>query len=405
MDVTNTLFIMLCSLLVLLMTPSLAMFYSGLVQAKNALNTIMNCFIVFGIISFAWIFFGFSLAYGGDYFGIIGDFSAMFLRGIKGINDNGVPQMLNAIYQMMFALIASAIITGSLVGRIKLGVLAVFLVFWSIFVYDSLAHMIWDERGFLLVRGGLDFAGGGVVHISAGTAGLIGVLMVGARNEVAHISEQAHSIPYAFLGGILLFLGWLGFNAGSAGKVDEIAVNAFIVTIISASSGYIAWICLELLNKRKPSILGSLSGLVAGLVGITPGCGYVDIASSIIIGISTAIVCFWGLIIIKYKLKLDDSLDAFSLHGLGGIWGALCVGLFASKDVNPGIEFEGLFVSLNTHLLVEQILGVIVCFGVSAIISFIIFKIISFFTSLRVDSEHESLGLDASLHGESAYKK
>lgn len=405
MDTANTLFIMLCALLVLLMTPSLAMFYSGLVQAKNALNTIMNCFIVFGLVSFAWIFFGFSLAYGGDYFGIIGDFSAVFLSDIKGLNANGVPQILNVIYQMMFALIASAIITGSLVGRIKLGVLALFLVFWSIFVYDSLAHMIWDERGFLLMRGGLDFAGGGVVHISAGVAGLIGVLMVGARKEMPHISEQAHSIPYAFLGGILLFIGWLGFNAGSAGKVDEIAVNAFVVTIIAASSGYIAWICLEILNKQKPSILGSLSGLVAGLVGITPGCGYVSIGSSIIIGASTAIICFWGLIIIKYKLKLDDSLDAFSLHGFGGMWGALCVGLFASKNVNPNIEFEGLFICFKAHLLMEQMLGVLVCFVVSAVISYIIFKIISFFTPLRVDSEHESIGLDASLHGESAYKK
>ncbi len=405
MDVANTLFIMLCALLVLLMTPSLAMFYSGLVQAKNALNTIMNCFIVFGLVSFAWIFFGFSLAYGGDYFGIIGDFSAVFLNDVKGVNANGVPQILYVIYQMMFALIASAIITGSLVGRIKLGVLALFLVFWSIFVYDSLAHMIWDERGFLLMRGGLDFAGGGVVHISAGTAGLIGVLMVGARKEMPSSNEQAHSIPYAFLGGILLFIGWLGFNAGSAGKVDEIAVNAFVVTIIAASSGYIAWICLEILNKQKPSILGSLSGLVAGLVGITPGCGYVSIGSSIIIGASTAIICFWGLIIIKYKLKLDDSLDAFSLHGFGGMWGALCVGLFASKSVNPNIEFEGLFIGYNFHLLIEQILGVLVCFGISAIVSYIIFKIISFFTPLRVDSEHESIGLDASLHGESAYQK
>lgn len=405
MDAINTLFIMLCSLLVLLMTPSLAMFYSGLVQAKNALNTIMNCFIVFGLVSFTWIIVGFSLAYEGDYFGIIGNLSAAFLNGINGVNDNGVPQILSVIYQMMFALIASAVITGSLVGRVKLSVLAIFLIFWSILVYAILAHMIWDEQGFLLTRGGLDFAGGGVVHISAGTAGLIGVLMVGARKEIAHISEQAHSIPYAFLGGILLFIGWLGFNSGSAGKVDEIAVNAFIVTILAASSGYIAWICMEILNKQKPSILGSLSGLVAGLVGITPGCGYVGIAASIIIGISASIVCFWGLIIIKYKLKLDDSLDAFSLHGLGGIWGALCVGLFASKQTNPSIEFEGLFISFNPHLLLEQILGVVVCFSVSAIISFIIFKAISYFTPLRVDSEHESMGLDTSLHGESAYKR
>lgn len=405
MDAINTLFIMLCSLLVLLMTPSLAMFYSGLVQAKNALNTIMNCFIVFGLVSFTWIFVGFSLAYEGDYLGIIGDLSAAFLNNVEGVNANGVPQLLNVVYQMMFALIASAVITGSLVGRVKLSVLAIFLIFWSILVYAILAHMIWDEQGFLLTRGGLDFAGGGVVHISAGTAGLIGVLMVGARKEIAHISEQAHSIPYAFLGGILLFIGWLGFNSGSAGKVDEIAVNAFIVTIISASSGYIAWICMEILNKQKPSILGSLSGLVAGLVGITPGCGYVGIAASIIIGASTAIVCFWGLIVIKYKLKLDDSLDAFSLHGFGGIWGALCVGLFATKEINPSIEFEGLFVSFNPHLLLEQIMGVVVCFGISAIISFVIFKVISYFTPLRVDSEHESLGLDASLHGESAYKR
>lgn len=404
----NTFFIMLCSILVLLMTPSLAMFYAGMVRHKNTLNTIMNCFIVFGVITLQWVIVGFSLAFGGDIGGIIGGFDNLALANIGGYNGSGVPNIIFVIFQMMFAIIAAAVITGSLVGRIKLGVLVVFLIFWSTFVYDILAHMIWSESGFLLARGSFDFAGGGVVHISAGVAGLVGAILVGPRKDKGAESVNAHSIPYAFLGAILLFIGWLGFNAGSAGGVDEIAVNAFVVTILSAASGFLAWVLIEWIKDKKPTVLGALSGLVAGLVGITPGCGYVGAWSSLAIGAVSALLCYYGISIIKYKFKWDDSLDAFGLHGIGGVWGGICVGLFASNAVNPAVGAEGalgegLFISGSWHLLLEQIFAIVVCAVLSAIVSFVIFKVISLFTSLRVEEEVEVEGLDKRLHGEEAY--
>lgn len=408
-NATNTSFIMLCALLVLLMTPALAMFYSGMVRSKNTLNTIMNVFIVFGVISLQWVVLGFSLAFSEDTgLGIVGSFANFALSGISGYNAAGVPNVLFVIFQMMFALIASAIITGSLVGRIKLGVLVVFLIFWSTLVYDILAHMIWSKDGFLLKRGSFDFAGGGVVHISSGIAGLVGALMVGARRDKPQDSAAAHSIPYAFLGAILLFIGWLGFNAGSAGAVDDIAVNAFIVTILSASTGFLVWVLAEWAIHKRPTVLGGLSGLVAGLVGITPACGYVSIASSIIIGAFAAVFCYGGLSFIKYKLHLDDTLDAFSLHGIGGVWGGIATGLFASGSVNPAVVAEGalgegLFISGSFHLLGEQILAILVCISLSAVLSYAIFKIISLFTSLRVEEEVEFEGLDKKIHGENAY--
>lgn len=410
MNPTNTSFIMLCSLLVLLMTPALAMFYAGLVRSKNMLNTIMNCFIVFGVISLQWILLGFTLSFGEDTgAGVVGSLANFALAGVSGYNASGVPNVLFVAFQMMFALIASAIITGSLVGRIKLGVLVVFLIFWSTLVYDVLAHMVWSENGFLLGRGSFDFAGGGVVHISSGIAGLVGALMVGARRDKPeNATNNANSIPYAFLGAILLFMGWLGFNAGSAGGVDDIAVNAFVVTILSASTGFLVWILAEWLIHKKPTVLGGLSGLVAGLVGITPACGYVSIASSIIIGAVAALLCYFGLSFIKYKLRLDDTLDAFSLHGIGGVWGGIATGLFASGAVNSAVVAdgalgEGLFIGGSWYLLLEQVFAIVLCITLSAVVSFVIFKLISLFTSLRVEEEVEFEGLDKKIHGESAY--
>ncbi|EAL3998800.1 ammonium transporter [Campylobacter jejuni] len=403
MNAINSSFIVLCTLLVLLMTPALAMFYSGMVRSKNTLNTIMNCFIVFGVITLQWVVLGFSLSFGKDEgLGLVGNFENFLLEGISGYNASGVPNILFVIFQMMFALIASAIITGSLVGRIKLGVLVIFLFFWSTLVYDVLAHMIWSSEGFLLKRGSLDFAGGGVVHISSGVAGLVGALMVGARKSDDE-DKNAHSIPYAFLGAILLFIGWLGFNAGSAGEMNDIAINAFIVSIISAACGFLSWVVLEG-SSIKPTILGGLSGLV----GITPACGYVDNYASLVIVALSSVFCYFGLSFIKYKLKWDDSLDAFSLHGIGGIWGGIATGLFASAKVNPNVIAqnalgEGFFISGSLELLKEQIFAIVICVVLSALISFVIFKIISCFTDLRVKEEVEQKGLDVSLHGEKAY--
>lgn len=409
MNTTNTVFLMVCSLLVLLMTPSLAMFYSGMVRSKNTLNTIMNCFIMFGIITLQWVVIGFSLAFGTDVGnGVVGGFEHLFLAQMHGENAAGVPNILFAIFQMMFAIIAAAIIVGSLVERIKLGVLIIFLVVWSTLVYDILAHMIWHDDGFLLVRGSLDFAGGGVVHISSGIAGLVGAILVGARRNKP-IENGIHSVPYAFLGAILLFLGWLGFNAGSAGSVDSVAVHAFVVTILAAASGFLVWVVIEWIRNKRPTVLGALSGLVAGLVGITPACGFVDIFPSMIIGGIAALLCYFGISFIKEKLKYDDSLDAFGLHGIGGAWGGIATGLFASAQVNPvvnanGALGEGLFISGSSALLFEQLFAIAICIALSAIVSFACFKLISLFTSLRVEEEIESRGLDYHLHGEEAYR-
>lgn len=408
LNAVNTFFILFCSILVLLMTPSLAMFYSGMVRHKNTLNTIMNCFIVFGIITLQWVIIGFSLAFGNDSGGgIVGDLSHLWLNNTSGVNDSGVPNILFAVFQMMFAIIAAAIITGSLVGRVKLGVLIIFLIFWSTFVYDILAHMIWGSDGFLAARGSLDFAGGGVVHISSGVAGLIGAILVGARKHVEP-NAGAHSIPYAFLGAILLFIGWLGFNAGSAGALDSIAVNAFVVSILSAASGFLVWVIIEWIQHKRPTVLGGLSGLVAGLVGITPACGYVGISASIIIGVVSAFLCYFGISFIKYKLKCDDSLDAFGLHGIGGVWGGIATGLFASSAVNPGATGEGtlgegFLINGSYSLLLEQLFAIVVCVALSAVVSFVIFKVIALFTDLRVDESVEKEGLDSILHGEEAY--
>ena len=285
MNATNTSFLMLCSLLVLLMTPALAMFYSGMVKSKNTLNTIMNCFIVFGVITLQWVAIGFSLAFGEDSgSGIVGSLENLGLVGISGYDENGVPHILHVIFQMMFALIASAIITGSLVGRIKLGVLVIFLIFWSTIVYDLLAHMIWSEKGFLLVRGGLDFAGGGVVHVSAGVAGLVGALIVGARKEEDnyHISSGAHSVPYTFLGAVLLFIGWLGFNAGSALGANGLAAHAFMTSAIASACALLSWMLIDVIKDGKPTLVGASTGLVVGLVAITPGAGFVPIWASFV---------------------------------------------------------------------------------------------------------------------------
>ncbi len=408
MNASNTAFMMLCSLLVLLMTPGLAMFYSGLVSAKNTLNTIMNSFIVFGFITLQWVVLGYSLAFSGDVWGVVGDFNFAWMNHLQGENAFGVPNVLFMAFQMMFALIASSIITGSLVGRVKLGVLVVFLLLWSTLVYDTLAHMVWGG-GFLQQRGGLDFAGGGVVHISSGVAGLVGALMVGARKKADSIHHEAHSVPYAFLGATLLFIGWLGFNAGSAGEINRVAVNAFVVTILSAASGFVVWIVLEWVKEKRPSVLGSLSGLIAGLVGVTPACGYVGAFSAIIIGGVGALSCYGALSLIKERFRWDDSLDAFSLHGIGGIWGGIATGLFASGAVNPAVVAEGalgegLFISGSFHLLWEQLLGIVVCALFSAVVSFLLFKSIACFTDLRVRSGAERIGLDVAIHGENAYK-
>ncbi|PAF48598.1 ammonium transporter [Helicobacter sp. 12S02634-8] len=398
----------ICTLLVLLMTPALAVFYSGMVRTQDSLSVLMNCLVMFGVISIQWVLLGYTLAFGGDIgSGLLGGWEHLGASNLEGNNANGIPNSLFMTFQMMFAIIAAAIFTGSFVGRIRFGVLIVFALIWTTLVYDPLAHWIWSENGWLLKGGSLDFAGGGVVHISAGVAGLVGALFLGKRKQMTGIFP--HSLPYSFLGAMLLFVGWLGFNAGSAGAVDAIAVNAFITTCLCTASGVLSWIALEWIKYSKPTLLGAITGAVAGLVAITPAAGYVSPLSSVLIGILASPICFLALGYLKSKLKYDDSLDAFGLHGIGGIWGGIATGLFASSSINEaatgaGTLGEGLFISGSPDLLLEQIFAIFVCAGLSGFVSFVTFWLISLFTPLRVSEKSELEGLDISIHGEEAYR-
>lgn len=404
----NTVFIIFCTMLVMLMTPAVAMFYSGMVKAKNALSTIMNSYIVLGIVAIEWAVVGYSLSFADDTgFGIVGNLDFFGLENVSGVNDSGVPNMLYMMFQMMFAIISAAIIGGSLVGRVRFGVIIVFITLWSMFVYNVLAHMVWSENGFLALRGSLDFAGGGVVHISAGVAGLVGALMIGARKDHDIEPVIPHNLPFSFLGAMLLFLGWLGFNAGSAIEIGDVAVNALVVSVLAAAAASVSWVAIEWVKFKRPTLLGGITGLIAGLVAITPAAGYVTPIVSVFIGVVASPLCFLGVGYMKSKLRYDDTLDAFALHGIGGIWGGIATGIFATSKINPVVGEilpEGLFYSGSFALVGEQAIAVVICIFLSGAVTFGIFKFLSLFVSLRVEENAEEEGLDASLHGEEAYK-
>lgn len=407
LDTGDMAFMIFSASLVLLMTPALAMFYGGMVRSKNVLNTIMGGFIVIGILSIQWILLGYTLAFGDDIGGgILGSLNYFALEGVGSEASGTISHNLFMIFQMMFCIIAAAIITGAFVERVKFGVLVVFILLWSTLVYDPLAHWVWSSDGWLLKLGSLDFAGGGVVHISAGIAGLVGCIMIGRRKKLSQITP--HNIPYTFLGGILLWIGWLGFNAGSALGANAIAVNAFITTNIATASGILGWVVADCIKHKKPTLLGSITGAVAGLVSITPGAGFVTPIASIPIGFIGAVLCFFAITYLKNKLKYDDSLDVFGLHGVGGIWGGIATGLFATSKVNELVANdaagEGLFYSGDFSLLGVQIVAILACIALSGILTFVILKVISLFTSLRADENQEEIGLDSSLHGEIGYK-
>ena len=317
----------------------------------------------------------------------------------------GIPKELFAVFQMLFAVIGAAIITGSVVERMRFGVLLIFILCWSTFVYDVLAHWVWGG-GWLMAIGSLDFAGGGVVHIAAGVAGLVGCIMLGKRNYTKGLLP--HSLPLSFIGAVFLWIGWLGFNSGSALSVDSIAMNAFITSNFSVIGAMLSWMLIEWIKFGKPTLLGCITGIVAGLVAITPSAGFVTPFASIIIGFCASPICFFAISVLKAKLGYDDTLDAFGLHGVGGIWGGIATGLFATSTINPLVieegAGEGLFYGGDFSLLFAQIIAILACFALSGIVSFIILKAISFFVSLRVESAQEENGLDRSLHGEIAYR-
>ncbi len=406
MNTGDTSFVFMSTALVFLMTPGLAFFYGGMVRRKNVLNTIMSSFFIAGLASVLWVLVGYTLSFGHDVGGIIGNFEWFGFNGVSW-DPNGdyaatIPHNLFAAFQMMFAVITPALITGALVERMKFSSLFIFITLWSLVVYYPIAHMMWGVGGFLRGLGAVDFAGGNVVHISSGVSALVASIMLGKRKGHGMTQYHPHNIPLVVIGASLLWFGWFGFNGGSALAANGLAVHALITTNTSAAAAVLSWMLVERIKTGKPTLLGAATGAVVGLVAITPGAGFVPIWASIIIGALVSPICYFGVSTIKRKFGYDDALDAFGCHGIGGIWGGLATGLFALKSINPAAQWNGLFFG-QTELFVAQIVSILVTIILASVGTFIIFKVISLFMEMRVSDKEELEGLDRSEHNENAY--
>jgi ammonium transporter, Amt family len=404
LDKADTVWMLISTGLVMLMIPGLALFYGGMVRSMNVLSVVMHSLFAMGVMTLQWYIIGYSLAWGSDAFGgFIGGLDHVFLRGV-GMEPNGtIPHVLFMAFQGMFAIITPALIAGAVVERIRFSAWVVFIVAWGTLVYDPLCHMVWHSDGFLLNRGGLDFAGGLVVHVSSGVAAVVLAVVLGKRLSYRRIPMPPHNLVLTVLGAALLWFGWFGFNAGSALTAGGLAANALVVTHLSAAAGLFAWVCAEWWWLKKPSILGAASGLVAGLVAITPGAGFVTPSAAVLIGLLGGTVCFLG-VRIKDRLRFDDSLDAFGIHGIGGMLGALLTGVFATTLINPagadGLFYGGL---QGLPLFMEQLFGVGFTVVYVAVVTWVLAKLIDKTIGLRVPSDVELQGLDGVLHGEKAY--
>ena len=405
MNTGDTAFVLLCAAFVFFMTPGLAFFYGGLVRRKNVCNTMMACVSIMGLSIVMWALFGYSLAFGGNHLGIIGDFRWFGLNGVgmeTGPYAENLPHLVFCAFQMMFAMITPALITGSLVGRMKFKALFLFTALWSLVVYYPLAHMVWGEGGFLAAIGSVDFAGGNVVHISSGVSALVLALLLGKRRGYEHMTYRIHNIPFVVLGASMLWFGWFGFNAGSALAADGLAAHAFMTSGISAASALLSWMLIDVIKNGRPTLVGASTGLVVGLVAITPGAGFVPVWASFVIGFLVSPICYCGVAIVKKKLKIDDALDAFGCHGIGGIWGGIATGLFAQSSINDTARWDGLIFGVF-RLFAAQLAGILITIAFAVIGTLICVAIVRIFTPLRVDQKEEQIGLDLSQHGESAY--
>jgi Amt family ammonium transporter len=400
----DTAWVLISSALVLLMSPGLAFFYGGMVRKKNMLSILMQCFIIMCVLSLQWVLFGYSLSFHPAR----GFWGGMNWFGLKGVGFEPyvgyaatIPHQAFMIFQAMFAIITPALIIGAFAERMKFSAFLVFTLLWATFVYDPLAHWIWGAGGWLKDLGALDFAGGTVVHINAGIAALVTALVIGRRKNLNSNIPAPHNLPFVVLGTGLLWFGWFGFNAGSALSANGLAVNAFVVTNTSAAAAGLSWALIEWLRNGKPTIFGVCSGAVAGLVAITPAAGFVSVIPAMIIGLLVSVFCFIAVTVIKPKLGYDDSLDAFGVHCIGGIWGALATGLFASKLVNPA-GADGLFFGNPKQFLV-QLLAVLVTLAYTFTVTFIIYKLVDAVIGVRVGEKEELMGLDLTQHHERAY--
>jgi Amt family ammonium transporter len=398
----DTAWLLLSAALVMLMTPALGFFYGGLVRRKNVLATIMHSFFILCLISVQWVLWGYTLAFGPDQGGLIGGLDFVALKGVgqePGPYGATVPHLAFIAFQMMFAVITPALITGAFAERKRFKAFVVFTLLWATLVYDPVAHWVWGG-GWLGQLGALDFAGGTVVHITSGVSALVAALVLGRRVGFGHEPLEPHDMTMTVLGASLLWFGWFGFNAGSAITSGGLAANAFVVTNTSAAMGALTWMTVSWVHKGAPSVLGAAAGAVAGLVAITPASGYVDVSASILIGLGAGAFCY-AVIQVTRRLKVDDALDVFGVHGVGGTWGAIATGIFATVLVNPAAK-DGLIAG-NPGQLGIQLIAVGAVIGYSAVMTFAILKVIDLFVGLRVPEHEEVLGLDASQHREAAY--
>ena len=404
MNAGDTAFVLISAALVMLMTPGLALFYGGMVRNKNVLGTIMQSFIILGIITFEWVLWGYSMSFGPDHGSIIGGLDWFGLKdvGMDPSPDYGstIPHLAFMIFQCMFAILTPALITGAFAERLKFTALLLFILLWGTFVYNPLAHWVWGVGGWMGKMGALDFAGGTVVHISSGISALAAALIVGKRLGYGSTAYIPHNVPMTITGAAILWFGWFGFNAGSALACNGLAANAFVVTHIASAMAALSWMFMEWWHRGKPTTLGAASGAVAGLVAITPGSGFVGPVPAIIIGALGGVICYGG-VLLKSRLGYDDSLDVVGIHGLGGTWGALATGLFASTKINPD-GANGLFFG-NPGQLWIQFVSVVATMVFAFIMTLIILKIVDVLIGLRVSEEDEIRGLDISLHNEAGY--
>ena len=405
MNAGDTGFMLICTAFVFFMTPGLAFFYGGLVRRKNVVNTMMACAAIMGLSVVMWTLFGYSLAFGGNHGGVIGDFRWFAMNGVgwePGPYADTIPHLVFAAFQMMFAMITPALITGAVVGRMRFKALLLFVAIWSVIVYYPMAHMVWGDGGFLAAIGSVDFAGGNVVHISSGVSALVLAIYLKQRRGYAKATYRTHNIPFVFLGAAMLWFGWFGFNAGSALKADGLAAHAFMTSSISSACALLTWKLIEVIREGKPTLVGASTGLVIGLVAITPGAGFVPVWASFIIGILVSPICYFTVILLKQKLKIDDALDAFGCHGIGGIWGGIATGLFGKSSINSVAKWDGLVFG-DYRLFLAQVLSIVITIAVAIVGTLICIGIVRIFTPLRVDPKEELVGLDASQHGENAY--
>ena len=415
-DTGTTGFMIVCAALVLLMTPGLAFFYGGLSRRKNVVNTMIMSFGVIGLAAIVWVLVGWSFAYGGD--GSIPFFGGVDQIGLNGLVANllaedpsalshdSYPVIGDVVFQLAFAMITTAILTGSVAGRMKFGAIALFATVWMIVVYAPLAHMVWGGEGSLIgdMIGALDFAGGDVVHISSGLTGLVLCLLLGKRHGFGMMSYRPHNVPFVALGALLLWFGWFGFNAGSEFAPDGVAVLALLNTVAASGAALVSWMVVERVRVGKPTLVGACTGLVAGLVVITPAAGFVEPWAAIVMGVIVSPICYAAISVLKRKVGYDDALDAFGCHAVGGVTGGVLTGVFCVPELS-WTEAGGLLYTGDASLLVSQVLGILVTIAFVAVADLVIGLIVKalFKGSLRVTEEEEALGLDVAEHGESAY--